>query len=345
MHGPIADAAIVSPDVLLSTIIATHDRPAVLQRCLESLQAQDVDRSRIEVLVIDDGSRHDVTTLVSRVAAAGPITMRCERQPLSGLNTARNRGVAATRGEVLAFLDDDTIVAPGWAAALLNAFATHPCAAVGGRVELGLEGPEPPWVAPRRYYLSEYDLGRKARWIEAEDPVPVGANCAVRRTVFSRAGGFRAGLDRIGTSLVSNGDTEFFRRLRAGGERLRYEPGAKVTHCVPEERLTVGFFLKRHYAQGVSDELLLTSEGRAPTLRRRAGVVRELALELPHTAKVLVEDLLHGRGTFTTRFSACYWAGRLAGAAMDITVEAGSTELEPSRARSAGRSRDAPSPP
>ncbi len=97
--------------VTLSAIVPTHDRPAVLRRCLETLQAQDVDRSEFEVVVVDDGSRSDITAVVGAVAAAGPIPMRCERQPMTGLNAARNRGVAAATGHVLGFLDDDTLVA------------------------------------------------------------------------------------------------------------------------------------------------------------------------------------------------------------------------------------------
>jgi cellulose synthase/poly-beta-1,6-N-acetylglucosamine synthase-like glycosyltransferase len=241
--------------------------------------------------------------------------MRCERQPLTGLNGARNRGVAAASGELLAFLDDDTIVSPGRAQAMLEAFDRTPCAAVGGRVELGLAGPPPAWLAVRRYYLAEYDLGREGHWLEG-DPVPVGANCAVRRTEFERVGGFHLGLDRIAGSLVSNGDTEFFHRLRAAGGRLWYEPAAHVIHCVPVERLTVAYFLKRHFAQGVSDELLLTIEHDLPMWRRRTRTARELARQLTPMTKTVGKDLVRGRGTLNARFFTKYWHGRISAVGM-----------------------------
>jgi GT2 family glycosyltransferase len=295
----------------LSAIVPTHERPVALRRCLETLKAQDGAADRLEVVVVDDGSSADIQGLVAAVAGDGPVAMRCERQALGGLNRARNRGAASARGDVLAFLDDDTLVSPGWAAALLAAFQNHPAAAIGGRVVLALDGPAPPWLAPRRYYLAEYDLGEEPCWLDG-DPVPVGANCAVRRGEFERVGGFRDGLDRFGGSLVSNGDTEFFRRLRAGGGRLRYEPAARVTHCIPAERLTIDYFVKRHFAQGVSDELMAELERpTASTATQLARLARELrALIGPQTTTV-AKDILRGRGTVNARFFSSYWRGRM----------------------------------
>jgi GT2 family glycosyltransferase len=296
----------------LSAIVPTHERPAELRRCLDTLRAQTGTGDHLEVVVIDDSSSSDIQGLVASVAGAGPVAMRCERQALGGVNRARNHGAAIARGDVLAFLDDDTLVSPGWAGALLGAFEHHPAAGVGGRVQLQLAGPAPSWLEPRRYYLAEYDLGDEAHWLEG-DPVPVGANCAVRRSEFERLGGFRDGLDRIGGSLVSNGDTEFFRRLRSAGGRLRYEPAARVLHCIAADRLTVAYFLARHFAQGVSDELMAELEQpSASTARRLARLGRELGVLVGPQSETVVKDLLRGRGTVNARFFSAYWRGRLA---------------------------------
>lgn len=296
----------------LSAIVPTHNRPDQLSRCVETLRVQDVSPGELEVIVVDDGSSTDMAPLVADLAAAAGIEMRCERVALSGLNGARNHGAAVARGEVLAFLDDDTLVSRRWARTLLDAFAEHPCAAVGGRVKLRLDGPEPGWLQTRRCYLAEYDLGAEPFWIETDDidgrdAMPVGANCAVRRSEFERLGGFIVGLDRIGRSLVSNGDTEFFHRLRAAGGSMRYEPEASVLHCVPADRLTVDFFTRRYYAQGVSDELLRTLEGGATGLAHRW----ELTRNLGSCARMLSSDALRRRQRMDGRFLVSYWAGRL----------------------------------
>lgn len=290
----------------VSAIIPTHNRPAVLRSCLETLQTQDVDPAALEILVVDDGSTVDIDAVVAEVAASGLIPMRCERQELSGLNGARNRGAQLTHGDVLAFLDDDTLVAPGWARAVLGAFDARDCAALGGKVELRFARPAPKWLAPLGSYLAEYDLGPDARWIGGQDPVPVGANCAVRRSSFDQLGGFRRGLDRIGSSLVSNGDTDFFGRLRAAGQRMRYEPQALVAHCVPADRLTKRFFLKRIFAQGISDELVLADDGERVSWGIRLNHARFAA----RVAGWVGEDLVHGRRIERNLASLIYWIGR-----------------------------------
>jgi glycosyltransferase involved in cell wall biosynthesis len=304
-----------SAKVKLSAIVPTHDRPVGLQRCLETLGAQDVSVSDFEVIVIDDGSTSDIQSLVAAVDANSRFAIRYERQELGGLNGARNRGVSLAQGEILGFLDDDTLVSTGWASALVQAFASYPCAAVGGRVDLELAGPAPSWLEQLRHYLAAYDLGGEARWLE-DEPVPVGANCAVRRSDFDRIGGFQPGLDRIGGSLVSNGDTEFFRRLRSRGGRLRYEPRASVLHCVPAERLTVAYFRERHRAQGISDELLLRLDGHEPSRGHQVGLAREVV-------KSTVQhcwDLIRRREPAPSRFLISYWTGRLAAARAGLRV-------------------------
>jgi glycosyltransferase involved in cell wall biosynthesis len=290
----------------LSVIIPTHDRPGELRSCLETLQAQEGATPDLEVIVVDDGSTVDVQGVVNEVAAAGPVLIRSERLEFSGLNAARNRGVEVSGGELIAFLDDDTLVSPRWASAMLEAFDDHDCAAVGGRVELKLAGPAPPWLTDLRCYLAEFDRGDQPHLID-EGRLPVGANCAVRRSEFDRIDGFIEGLDRIRGSLLSNGDTEFFTHLRARGGQLWYEPKAHVFHCVPANRLTPEFFRNRLQAQSVSDELLLRIEGHRPSLGHRYALSRKAMT----AAADLCSDLLRRRDTTRSRLWLGYWTGRL----------------------------------
>jgi glycosyltransferase involved in cell wall biosynthesis len=276
-------------------IIPTRDRPELLTDCLESLRADTGEG--VEVLVVDDGSSPSAEP-IARAAGAD-----CLRMAGDGLNAARNAGAAQAGAPVLAFLDDDVLVRPGWAAAMMESVGEG-AAGAGGRITLAMAGPAPPWLRPSlRGYLSEYDLGPSARWIANDEPVPVGANCAVTRAAFEQAGGFRAGLDRVGASLLSSGDTDFFRRVRAAGGRLRYAPVAHVEHRIGPDRLTVSYFRRRAFAQGQSDRMT----GEPDPAWRVVGRPARMAM-------LLAGGLARGHGTVPAQLFLEYRRGRRASA-------------------------------
>ena len=90
-------------------------------------------------------------------------------------------------------------------------------------------------------------------------------------------------------------------------------PSASVVHCVPADRLTVEFFRRRHYAQGVSDEILLRLDGHRPSVGHRVGLTGELA----KAWATMSADALRGRATTIDRFLISYWSGRLSALGLD----------------------------
>lgn len=285
----------------LSAVIPTRDRGELLSGCVEALLRQESFAGELEIVVIDDGSEEDIRQRVARPRSRAA-AVRCVRQPPAGLNAARNRGVEEAAGEIIAFLDDDALPGPAWARSLAEAFEREHCDGMGGRVTLQLGKPPPRWLSPaRRRYLAEFDLGGEPRWLDEVQP-PVGANCAVTRGAFEKLGGFREDLDRVGSSLVSSGETEFFRRLLRAGGRVLYVPGAHVVHRIEPARLEPAYFRRRAYAQGVSDV-------------RSAWGLRPWPLELIRPARavpIVAKNLLQGRGAFGARLWLDYCRGRRA---------------------------------
>jgi glycosyltransferase involved in cell wall biosynthesis len=285
----------------LAVVVPTRNRADLLADCLDSLARQTL--ADLEILVVDDGSDQP---LAAHVAKAAP-RARCHRQEPGGLNAARNTAVELTSAPLIAFVDDDTLVPPQWAAAVVEAFATTDCSGLGGRVELVLPHDPPRWLtAARRSYLAEVELGPERRWMRGRE-LPVGANCAVRRPALEDIGGFRDGLDRVGTSLISSGDTDFFLRLRAAGGRLLYEPAAWLQHRVPADRLTFEWFRRRAYAQGISDELLQGDRGRS----RSSRLLRE-RVRSGRAAPIAAKAIVNRRGTANARIWLSYCRGRRA---------------------------------
>jgi glycosyltransferase involved in cell wall biosynthesis len=183
--------------VTLSVVVCTRNRPAELADCLASLADQE--RRPDEVVVVDasdtDRPRRTVETWS---AAVSGVSVRF-LHTVPGLTRQRNLGVDAATGDVLTFLDDDVVLAPGYLAAIGDLFADPAIGGAEGTVETVLPTGRR-WVANafRRLFLMN-SLGRPRRvkrsGFAAYDPAPAsvrpvgclsGCNMSYRRTVFGR---------------------------------------------------------------------------------------------------------------------------------------------------------------
>ena len=117
-------------DLRFSVVIATHGRPEVLLRSIESFRAQSFPPENFEIIVVDDGSPEPVAPLLDRLQ--GHLCLRVIRQSNQGPAAARNQGLKEARGAYIAFTDDDCCPDPQWLTELSSAFSRHPSAAVGG---------------------------------------------------------------------------------------------------------------------------------------------------------------------------------------------------------------------
>src|SRR5947209_5102271 len=109
--------------LLISIIVPTRNRSALLGRLLESLAK--LHYSQWEALVVDDGSTDDTPDIVQRYIDQGlPITYLY--QPWSKMGAARNFGLEHAHGAIAAFTDDDCTVDPDWLGTIAAAFEAHP---------------------------------------------------------------------------------------------------------------------------------------------------------------------------------------------------------------------------
>jgi glycosyltransferase involved in cell wall biosynthesis len=194
---------------MLSVVVCTRNRPALLGRCLKALLAQPGD---FEVLVVDQGDR----------AAPLPADRRLRRlaHRERGLAAGRNAGGRAATGAVIAFLDDDAVPDPGYIKALERAFGQNPrLAAAAGRI-LALEDGRP--------YARVQD--GTPRWLGQRDWLRfMGGNFAVRRAVLQEVGPFD---ERFGAGRpwASGEETDYFFRLLYRNCPVAYVPEAVVRH-------------------------------------------------------------------------------------------------------------------
>ena len=231
---------------LVSVVIATRNRAALLGQTLDALAAQRFPKDAFEILIADNLSTDDTPATVRAFAArADAPTTTYLFVATPGKSYAVNAAVTRARGELLALTDDDVLPSADWLTALASAFVDGSIDFAAGRIAPRWEVPPPPWMSPELYgVLAIPDNGAEPRSIHAGDPavIPIGANMAVRKAVMERVGGLRADLGKLEGTLRTGEDHEFFVRMLRAGCRGRYVPEALVQHWVPRTRLDRKYF-------------------------------------------------------------------------------------------------------
>lgn len=168
----------------LSVLVNTRDRAASLRRLLGSLAEVDVDGISVEVVVVDNASSDDTPRVVADAAASCSYPVHYAHEPTPGASRAKNTGLRLARGRLLAFTDDDCVVEPTYARAVVEAFALERFDYCGGR-SLLLDPADAPYaIKPSTSF----------RLIPPRSFVPAGAvlglNMAWRAEVVRSLGGF-----------------------------------------------------------------------------------------------------------------------------------------------------------
>jgi GT2 family glycosyltransferase len=222
---PALAPSVDAPPPTVSVVVCTLHRPAELAGCLTSLRA--LHTPPLETIVVNsdraDRSPH---------AIAQQAGVRVVDAPRRGLSVARNAGIAASRGEIVAFVDDDCCVDARWLDGLEFDFLDTLVMGVVGYVGPAELATEAQWLFEaqggfeRRFADTVFDGARDGPWAAAG----LGdGNSLFRRTAFERLGGFAENLGP-GTPARSAQDADLFYRLMAAGQRIRFNPARIAWH-------------------------------------------------------------------------------------------------------------------
>ncbi|WP_083447936.1 glycosyltransferase family 2 protein [Nitrospira moscoviensis] len=202
-------------DILVSVVVPTYRRPELLRRCLTELCAQTLDRTRYELVVVDDGLDDATRREVLGWAEAGTrpiIRYLTSPAPRSGPAVARNIGWRAARGGIIAFTDDDCRPLPEWLEAGCAAFADSAVSGAWGRIVVPI--PDEP---------TDYERNTAG----LEDAPCATANCFYRKTALHAVGGFD---ERFTAAWQEDSDLQF--ALLEARHQLVEVPDAVVVHPV-----------------------------------------------------------------------------------------------------------------
>ncbi len=229
-----------SPAVLLpeaprvSVVVCSYNGGGTLDQCLRSLQV--LDYPIYEVIVVDDGSTNDTRAILARFP-----DVRAIHQPNKGLSVARNVGLQAASGRVIAYTDSDCFADPNWLTHLVYQLQRSGAAAVGGPnltpadgwlAECVAASPGQPTHVPENDQVAEHIPGR---------------NMAFRRDVLEVINGFDPQYCKAGD------DVDVCWRLQQAGHWITFAPGAFVWH---HRRQNPRAYLKQQAGYGEAEALL-----------------------------------------------------------------------------------------
>jgi GT2 family glycosyltransferase len=249
---------------LVSVVVPVHNHTVQLATCLDALERQTYPGDRYEVIVVDNASTEDIAATVQSHSHVALVS-----QPRTGSYAARNTGIEASKGTVLAFTDVDCVPAHDWLERGVARLLSEPtCGLVGGRIDIVPRDPGRPTAVE----LYDSVMYLRQQVYVREMSFAATANLFTRRAVLDDVGPFDP-------ELPSAGDVDWGRRVAAAGYGLVYADDCRVTH--PARRTLSELAEKAtRVGRGMGARSRRAPAGQSPRARisRR---LRSLALLLP----------------------------------------------------------------
>ena len=243
----------------ISVIICTYNRADLLSSCLRSLCMQKGVDFSWEVIVVDNNSDDHTKEVIKQYTGVLP-NLKYVFEPKQGISFAKNRGVRASCGDILAFTDDDVVVDVGWLKNIKSFFdKNHDAFCVGGKILPLWEVNPPKWLTKNFYpYLALLDIGESV--VEMKSPDLWGANLSLRREAFDKYGPFNEKVGRKAKQLYSGEETLLLDNILKDKKKIFYVPWIKVKHFVPKERINKTYFRKWKFYHGKTKAVILDNK-------------------------------------------------------------------------------------
>jgi GT2 family glycosyltransferase len=219
----------------VSVVVCTHNGERTLDDCLRGLRG--LEYPNFEVIVVDDGSSDTSAAIAER---NGCQVIRTDHR---GLSAARNAGLNAADGEIVAYIDDDCVPDPHWLDYLVSTFATTPHAGIGGP---NIPPPDDDGFVARSIAKAPGSPIHVLLSDEEAEHIP-GCNMAFRKERLLEIGGFDPQF------RVAGDDVDICWRLQERGWTLGFSPAAMVWH---HRRKSLRAFFKQQREYGKAEALL-----------------------------------------------------------------------------------------
>ncbi len=239
----------------LTFAVCTYNRAERLPALIAAMRAQ-ASPIPFEILVVNNNSTDHTASVLDALRGQPGVPLRWVHEPEQGIVPARNRALAeALDSDILVFIDDDELPAPGLLAAAVHAILAEGADCAGGRIRLDFGSrARPAWLSDELAgFLAQLDYGPEPFWIRDEGMPLWTANIAYAMELFRRDPQLRfdGRYSRRGHEAGGGEDEMMFRELLRRGARIRYRPDMVVEHGVEPWRLRRRYFFRLRYAAGV----------------------------------------------------------------------------------------------
>jgi GT2 family glycosyltransferase len=231
-------------------IVPTKNRCDALLKLLDSLKKlRHLQRIQPEIIIGDNDSSDSTWEELQRESRNFPIELRLMKVTTPGKSAVMNEAIRAACGQILAFLDDDVSVDPGWLQAIDDFLKNNSFVVAQGVIRVPspeAEDPQTKRLLDRYHTISRLEYGPEKQSLSSLN----GANLVILREIFDKVGFFdeRLGPGAAGTSE----DVDLARRIVRAGLKIGYIHDAIVYHRVDPARLTDEYFKSLHRRQGLS---------------------------------------------------------------------------------------------
>ena len=236
----------------ISVSICTYQRPALLKRLLTALSQQETKEAfSFSVVICDNDEQQSAKEVVQGFAAASLMDITYCVEPRRSISLARNKNLEFTRGESIAFIDDDEFPTSDWLFRHLNAMKNYKVAGVFGPVKPHFDSVPPSWIRKGRFFERPvHQTGYPMVWQECRT-----GNVLIDKSILE-------GLDPVFDPKFGAGasDIDLFRRLMLKGYKFIWCNEAAVYEVVSPNRWKRSFMIKRALLRGRIS--LLHSAGR-----------------------------------------------------------------------------------
>jgi glycosyltransferase involved in cell wall biosynthesis len=246
----------------LSVIIPTFNRSIQLNKTLESIARQSLSEKEYEIIIIDNGSTDDTADVITKfIATHANHQIRSFYDSTPGLLTGRHLGAEKSHGEVLVYADDDIKASEDWLKTIQEIFRNPNVQLAGGKCLPAYEIDPPNWILD---FYTDFEMGKMlpdlslcdfGNTVKEISPNYIwGLNFSIRKSALYELGGFHP--DNITPAFqMFQGDGETGLALKAIERHYTciYHPQNLVFHDVPQKRMTIDYFDKRYFYQGICD--------------------------------------------------------------------------------------------